>query len=107
MSPVVADAVEKVRGILLTCNNRITGVDFLNRTCAFDAHFESILLRDPPQIFFRQHRPNPDNGTAARDLLLCRDSSCRVRHHGAAGSVGYLHRTMVRQKTPRAGSAIS
>jgi len=57
MSPVVADAVEKVRGILLIRNNRIIRVGFLNRTCAFDAHFESILLRDPPKIFFRQHRP--------------------------------------------------
>ena len=49
---VWVDAVEKVRGILLTRNNRIVGVDFLNRTCAFDAHFESILLRDPPKSFF-------------------------------------------------------
>src|SRR5215471_20259628 len=55
--PHLADAVEKVCGILLTCNNRIIGVDFLNRTCAFDAVFESILLREPPKIFFRQHRP--------------------------------------------------
>jgi len=56
---VLADAVEKVRDILLTRNNRIMGVDFLNRTCAFDAHFESILLRKPPKNLFRQHRPNP------------------------------------------------
>ena len=56
-----ADAVEKVRRIPLTRNNRIIGVDFLNRTCAFEAHFESILLRDPPKIFFRQHRPIADN----------------------------------------------
>jgi hypothetical protein len=45
------DAVEKVRRILLVRNNRIIGVDCLNRTCAFDAHFESILLRDPPHFF--------------------------------------------------------
>jgi hypothetical protein len=42
--PQVADAVEKVRGIPLTRNNRIIGVDFLNRTFVFDAHFESMLL---------------------------------------------------------------
>jgi hypothetical protein len=46
------DAVEKVRGIQLTRNNRIIGLDFLNRTCAFEAHFESILLREPPKSFF-------------------------------------------------------
>ena len=40
----MTDAVEKVLGILLTRNNRIIGLDFLNRTCAFEAHFESILL---------------------------------------------------------------
>src|SRR5262249_42100367 len=51
-----ADAVEKVRGIRLERNNRIIGADFLNRTCAFGPHFESILLGDPAKIFFRQHR---------------------------------------------------
>ena len=55
-----ADAVEKVRSILLTRNNRIRGVDFLSRTCAFDAHFESMLLGEPSKIVFRQHRPNAD-----------------------------------------------
>jgi hypothetical protein len=59
------DAVEKVRGIPRTRNNRIIGVDFLNRTCAFDAHFESISLGDPPKIFFRQHRPIRDVPSAA------------------------------------------
>jgi hypothetical protein len=43
---------QKVRDILLIRNNRIIGVDFLDRTCDFDAHFESILLRDSPKIFF-------------------------------------------------------
>ena len=41
------DAVEKVRGILLERN--IIGVDFLNRICALDAYFESILLGASPQ----------------------------------------------------------
>jgi hypothetical protein len=49
---ILIDAVEKVRGILLTRNNRIVGLDSLNRTCAFEAHFESILLRDPPKNLF-------------------------------------------------------
>ena len=35
----MTDAVEKVRGVLLTRNNRIIGVDFLNRTCALNARF--------------------------------------------------------------------
>jgi len=51
-SAALARAVEKVRSVLLTRNNRINGVDFLNRTYAFDAHFESMLLRGPPKIFF-------------------------------------------------------
>ncbi|SRR6266446_2770224 len=46
------DAVEKIRGMSWTRNNRIIGVDFLNRTCAFDTHCESILLRDPRKSFF-------------------------------------------------------
>ncbi len=54
---LMADAVEKVGGILLRRNNRIVGVHFLNRTCAFRPHFESMLLRNPLKIFFRQHRP--------------------------------------------------
>jgi hypothetical protein len=37
------EAVEKVGGILLECDNR---------TCAFDPHLESMLPRDPPKIFF-------------------------------------------------------
>ena len=57
---VMADAVEKVRGIPLTRNNRIIGVDSLNRTCASVVHFKSILLGEPPKIFFQQHRPRAD-----------------------------------------------
>ncbi len=30
-------------------NNRIIRVDFLNRTCALGARFESMLLGDPPK----------------------------------------------------------
>jgi putative transposase len=43
-------------GILLTRNNRLIGVAFLNRTFAIDAHFESMLLGEPSKVFFRQHR---------------------------------------------------
>src|SRR5262249_15517557 len=32
------------------------GASFLNRTCAYGARLESILLADPLKIFFRQHR---------------------------------------------------
>jgi len=57
----LADAVEKVRGILPMRNNRILGVAFLNRTCAFDAHFESILPGDHPKIFFDNIDPKLPN----------------------------------------------
>jgi hypothetical protein len=43
------DAVEKVRSMPPTRNNRIKETDFLNRSCAFDAGFESMLLGDPSQ----------------------------------------------------------
>ena len=47
-----ADAVEKVRGIRATSNNRIIRVDTLNGAYAFGAHLESILLRHAYKIFF-------------------------------------------------------
>jgi hypothetical protein len=43
------DAVEKVHGMPSARNNRIMVADFLNRSCAFDACCESILLGVPPQ----------------------------------------------------------
>jgi hypothetical protein len=67
-----ADAVEKVRGILPTRNNRIIGVDFLNRTCTFDIDFESILPKDPRKIFFRQHRPEANLSVCASSASLFR-----------------------------------
>src|SRR5262252_3867461 len=54
------DAVEKVGATLTTRNNRIAQAGFLNRSCAFDARLESILLEDPLKIFFRQYRPKAD-----------------------------------------------
>jgi hypothetical protein len=50
--PLRADAVEKVRGMPAERNNRISGASFLNRTCAYGARLESILLADPPQNLF-------------------------------------------------------
>jgi hypothetical protein len=68
----VTDAVEKVGGILLMRNNRIIRVDFLNGTWAFDAHLESMLLREPPKIFFRQHRPTADISQFSIELGVVR-----------------------------------
>src|SRR5262252_9134080 len=58
--PLLTDAVEKVGATLTTRNNRIAQAGFLNRSCAFDARLESILLEDPLKIFFRRHRPLAD-----------------------------------------------
>src|SRR6266446_8907891 len=77
------DAVEKVRGILLTRNNRIIGPDFLNRTCAFEAHFESIWLRDHPKIFFSTASvkgcPRDNVGRASGVLQIAADSHLPLR----------------------------
>src|SRR5262249_8393618 len=54
--PLRVDAVEKVGATLTTRNNRIVQAGFLNRSCAFDARLESILLEDPLKIFFREYR---------------------------------------------------
>jgi hypothetical protein len=43
----MTDAVEKVRSRPPARNYRINGVDILNRSCAFRAGLESILLGDP------------------------------------------------------------
>ena len=56
----VTDAVEKVGATLPTRNNGIAQAGFLNRSCAFAARLESILLEDPLKIFFRQYRPEGD-----------------------------------------------
>jgi hypothetical protein len=45
----LTDAVEKVLGMPPARNNRIMGAEFLNRSCAFDARLESMLLGDPPK----------------------------------------------------------
>src|SRR5215471_16536369 len=55
---------KKVGATLTTRNNRIAQAGFLNRSCAFDARLESILLEDPLKIFFRQYRPVCDPRSA-------------------------------------------
>src|SRR5450759_5182134 len=47
--PLMTDAVEKGRGMPPARNYRISGDDILNRSCAFHAGLESILLGDPSQ----------------------------------------------------------
>jgi hypothetical protein len=60
----MTDAVEKGRGMPPARNYRISGDDILNRSCAFHAGLESILLGTPPKILFQQHRPKADKGPA-------------------------------------------
>ena len=55
------DAVEKVcwhPADTQQSNHRSRLFESNLRLCA---HFESMLLRDPPKIFFRQHRPEADS----------------------------------------------
>ena len=85
----MVDAVEKVGSILLERNNRVIGVDFLNRTCAFDPHFESMLRRDPPKIFFRQHRPQPDSCSATSLDRLGKPATPKMCQHRTS-TVAYL-----------------
>src|ERR1700680_3324031 len=49
IGPLWVDTVEKVPGMSPARNKRIMGVEFLNRSCAFDARLESMLLGDPPK----------------------------------------------------------
>src|SRR5258708_14430863 len=108
-----ADAVEKVRGIRATSNNRIIRVDTLNGAYAFGAHLESILLRHPYKIFFstasanygsrvafhtprklvalRHHRQRswrchvrPAKATPVRLIDLSHPRPCRCAHDGPA-----------------------
>src|SRR5215471_13536228 len=72
--PLMTDAVEKVGATLTTRNNRIAQAGFLNRSCAFDARLESILLEDPLKIFFRQHRPIGDVWSVR--VWSCRHPKC-------------------------------
>src|SRR5258708_26093860 len=84
-----ADAVEKVRGIRATSNNRIIRVDTLNGAYAFGAHLESILLRHPYKIFFSTASANYGSRIAfhtPRQLVALRHHrhpSCRS-HSGTA-----------------------
>jgi hypothetical protein len=59
--PNWVDAAEKGLSMSPARNYRISGADILNRSCAFDADLESILLGDPPKILFQQHRSLADS----------------------------------------------
>jgi len=50
--PLWVDAVEKVRSMPPTRNNRINETYFLNRSCASQAILESMLLGRPLKLFF-------------------------------------------------------
>jgi len=66
----MTDAVEKVPGMPPARNKRIMGAEFLNRSCAFDARLESMLLGDPLKILFQQHRPIPDLGSRRTGVAI-------------------------------------
>jgi hypothetical protein len=88
----MTEAVEKVAGILLERNNRIVGVGFLNRTCAFDPRSESMLRIDPAKIFFDSIAPFFDSATRS-----CGRSEAvfpRARRIVAQGRVGSARRTV-------------
>ena len=61
--PVLTDAVEKVRSVLLPRNNRISEIDPLDRSYALRADLELMLPVDPSQNPFStasthfRHRP--------------------------------------------------
>jgi hypothetical protein len=93
--PLMTDAVEK--SPKETCrikirNNRIKGANFLNRSCAFDARLESMLLGVPTQ--------NPFSTVSAMNgLMRCNktvgtppsassQSRCRILSELPAGSAG-------------------
>src|SRR5262252_5788708 len=68
--PALTDAVEKVGATLPTRNNRIAQAGFLNRSCAFAARLESILLEDPLKIFFRQYRSRSEQLKVSKSIPL-------------------------------------
>ena len=61
--PLLADTVEKGLSMRPARNNRIMGADFLNQSCVFDVHLESMLLRAPLKILFQQYLPKADIDT--------------------------------------------
>jgi hypothetical protein len=69
LTAALADAVEKVRSTPSARNNRITMADFLNRSCAFEARLESILLVAPAQnLFFNSIGPTLPQSASAWDV---------------------------------------
>src|SRR5215468_3369405 len=59
--------------------------DFLNRSCTFDARFESILLA--AKILLQQHRPEADVG-CAEEMVLQHAMVFTEVHHIEALSEG-------------------
>src|SRR5215472_7941743 len=84
------DAVEKVGATLTTRNNRIAQAGFLNRSCAFDARLESILLEDPLKIFFRQHRSRREQLEVSKSFPLfpCKRKSAAISNTPAEAISG-------------------
>ena len=78
-------------------NYRISGADILNRSCAFDADLESILLGDPPQNPFSTastqsgHRPALRSCRRTPGSVLsrfCRPHAVRQAHQKLFGEAG-------------------
>src|SRR5262252_9332536 len=90
--PLMTDAVEKVGATLTTRNNRIAQAGFLNRSCAFDARLESILLEDPLKIFFRQYRSRAEKLASSKSgpLLLQQRTQERTSTQVAVGPTGVI-----------------
>jgi len=55
-------------------NYRISGGDILNRSCAFDADLESILLGDPPQNPFSTASTKSGHDRMSTQCPLCANS---------------------------------
>jgi hypothetical protein len=97
----VTDAVEKVGGMPPARNNRIMGADFANRTCAFGARLESMLLRDPLKILFQQHRPQAVMRWSSRPTCCGRIRGARIAASCTARTTKYLVRRFVSRKLSR------
>jgi hypothetical protein len=97
---VWVDAVEKVTGMPPARNNRIMGTEFLNRSCAFDARLESMLLGDPPQNPFST--ASVTSSKARREhIVRCSSNSGRNREGAVrqfSATCGLVHRSKRRAR---------
>jgi hypothetical protein len=72
----LTDAVEKVRSMPPTRNNRINETDFLNQHCAFDADAGfSMLLGDPSQNPFPTASSLADMTISPHDVRIAPNKS--------------------------------